>query len=99
MRHGNWPQNKQDSLAMRSGVVVIRRLVCVSLLGTMSIGALPSYQCETIVKLAVAAAPVDSSARAHYSTADFLSRLIERHHWQASHLERFSVVRTYKVEN
>ena len=44
---------------MRSGVVVVKRfLVCVSLLGTMSIGARSSYQCETIVKLAAAAVPV-----------------------------------------
>ena len=85
---------------MRSAVVVVKRFLAgVSLLGTMSIGALPSYPCETIVKLAVAAVPVDSSAREHYSTADFFSRLIERHHWQASRLDRFSVVRTYKVEN
>ena len=85
---------------MRSAVVVVKRFLAgVSLLGTMSIGALPSYPCETIVKLAVTAVPVDSSARAQYGTADLFSRLIERHHWQASRLDRLSVVRTYKVEN
>ena len=85
---------------MRSAVVVVKRFLAgVSLLGTMSIGALPSYPCETIVKLAVTAMPVDCSAREQYSTADFFSRLIERHHWQATRLDRLSVVRTYKVEN
>ena len=96
----HWPQNKQDSLAMRSAMVFLKRfLTGMSLLGTMSIGALPSYPCETVVKLAVTAVPVNSSAREQYSTADFCSRLIERHHWQEARLDRLSVVRTYKVKN
>ena len=57
---------------MRSTVTVVKRFLAgVSLLGTMSIGALPSYPCETIGKLAVTAVPVDSSAREQYGTADF----------------------------
>ena len=77
---------------MRSALVVVKGFLAgVSLLGTMSIGALPSYPCETIVKLAVTAVPVDSSARAQYGAADLFSRLIERHHWQASRLDRLSV--------
>lgn len=85
---------------MRSAAPVVKRFLAgVSLLGTMSIATVPSHPREIIVKLAVAAVPVDSPAREHYSTADFFSRLIERHHWQAARLDRLSVVRTYKVEN
>ncbi len=84
---------------MRSVVVVAKRfLACAPLLGTMSIGALPPFPYETMVKLAALVVPSDSTAEQN-STADFFPRLIERHHWQEARLERFSVVRTYKVKN
>ena len=74
-------------------------LVGLSLLGTMSLGILPSDTYETVEKPAVAAGSLNSSGRPQLGTAELFSRLIERHHWQEARLGQFSMVRTYKVEN
>src|SRR5665213_983863 len=85
-------------LAMRSTTAVVKRFLAgVSLLGTMSLGTLPSHPCETIEKSTVTARQLTASSRA--GTAELFSRLIERHHWQEAHLVQFSVVRTYSVQN
>ena len=43
--------------------------------------------------------PLDSSAGKQNSTVELFSRMIVRHHWQESHLDRLSGIRNYKVEN
>src|SRR5579859_5782709 len=92
---------------MRSIETFARQCLSVSLLGTMSIAALPLFPFypssptppETAVKGIAGAATRNSSEPDTSNTAELFSRLTARHHWQQSHLDRFSVVRTYKMQN
>lgn len=71
----------------------------MSLLGMMSIATLPSYPCENLGKLPVAALQLSSSIREQDNTEDLFRRLNARHRWQEARLIRLSGVRTYKLEN
>lgn len=92
---------------MRTMEIFARQCLSVSLLGTMSIAALPLFpfypsspvRSETTAKGAVRAGTLNSSGPDTSNTAQLFSRLTARHHWQQAHLDRFSVVRTYKMEN
>ncbi len=84
---------------MRSVFGFVWKCIGVSLLGAASIGGLALYTHATAGKPTAATAPLNSSAGEQYSTAELFSRLIARHHWQETHLDRLSVIRTYKVEN
>ena len=81
---------------MRSAIGFKRLCLGVSLLGILSIGIPFSYSRETVARQTVAAVPLDSSAGKQNSTAELFSRMTVRHHWQETHLDRLSVVRTYK---
>ncbi len=84
---------------MKSVVGFARHLLAVSLLGAVSIGTVSSFPRDATGGPTVAAAPLNSSAGEQNSTAELFSRLIARHRWQETHLDRLSVIRTYKVEN
>jgi hypothetical protein len=84
---------------MGSLTVFVRQCFGVILLGTLSIASPSSYPREAVAKQTVATVPLDSSAREESNTADFFARMTVRHHWQEAHLDRLSVIRTYKVEN
>ena len=74
----------------------------MSLLGTMSIAPLPSYPCENLCKLPLAAVQHNSSIREQNNTnntEDLFRKLNVRHRWQEARLIRLSGVRTYKLEN
>ena len=84
---------------MRSIVGFVGQFLGVSLLGTMSIATRPSYSCENLGKLPVAAMQLNSSVREQDNTGDLFRRLKARHRWQEARLIRLSGVRTYKLEN
>ena len=92
---------------MRSIETFARQCLSVSLLGTMSIAALPvvlSYRSlpnppETGAKGTATARRLNPSGLDTSNTTELFSKLTARHHWQQSHLDRFSVVRTYKMQN
>jgi len=54
---------------------------------------------ETSAKGTVGAGTLNSSEPDTSNTPALFSRLTARHHWQQAHLDHFSVVRTYKMEN
>jgi hypothetical protein len=68
-------------------------------LGTLPLGTPSPHPREAIAKQTVAAVPLDSSAGRQNSTAELFSRLIVRHLWQETHLDRLSVTRIYNVLN
>ena len=84
---------------MGSVVGFARRCLGISLLGALSLGSSSPHLREAIAKQTVAAVPLNSSAGKQNSTAGLFSRMIVRHHWQETHLDRLSAVRTYKVQN
>jgi len=84
---------------MRSPVGFLTQCLGLCLLGTLSVGSLSRYPRESIAKQAAAEAPLHPSSGAQNSTADLFSRLTSRHHWQEAHLNRLSVIRTYRIEN
>jgi hypothetical protein len=84
---------------MRSAVGFVGQFLGMSLLGTMSIATLPSYPCENLCKLHVAAVQLNSSVREQNNTEDLFRKLNVRHRWQEARLIRLSEVRTYKLEN
>src|SRR5487761_432428 len=92
---------------MRTMEIFARQCLSVSLLGTMSIAVLPLALStpslpnppETSARGTAPARRLNPSGLDTSNTTDLFSRLTARHHWQQSHLDRFSVVRTYKMEN
>ncbi len=84
---------------MRSVVGFVGQFLGVSLLGTMSIATLPSYPCENLGRVPVAALRLNSPVREQNNTEDLFRRLNGRHRWQEARLIRLSGVRTYKLEN
>ena len=84
---------------MRSAVGFVGQFLGMSLLGTMSIATPPSYPCENLCKLHVAAVQLNSSVREQNNTEDLFRKLNVRHRWQEARLIRLSEVRTYKLEN
>ncbi len=84
---------------MRSPFGVLTQCLSLCLLGTLSVGSLSRHPRESSATHTVAAAPLHSSAGAQNSTADLFARLTSRHHWQEAHLDRLSVMCTYKIEN
>ena len=84
---------------MSSAIMFVRQYVAAVLLGTVSILAHSSLQCETAARLSETAVMHNPSAQTQYNAAELFSRLIEHNRWQKARLDRFSVVRTYKVED
>ena len=84
---------------MGSVVEFVRRCVGILLLGALSLGTPSPHLRRAIAKQTLAAVPLDSSAGTQNSTAGLFSRMTIRHHWQETHLNRLSVIRTYKVQN
>ena len=85
---------------MRSAVMFVRqRLVAVSLLGAMSIATVPRPEFEIVESSTKAVVTLNSSAQDQYNAAELFSRLKEHNGWQKAHIDRFSVVRTYTVED
>src|SRR5487761_139685 len=92
---------------MRTMEIFARQCLSVSLLGTMSIAVLPLALStpslpnppETSARGTAPTRRLNPSGLDTSNTTDLFSRLTARHHWQQSHLDRFSVVRTYKMEN
>ena len=84
---------------MRSVVGFKRRASAYSCWERCQSGVPSHTSRETIAKQTVAAVPLNSSAGEQNSTAELFSRMTVRHHWQETHLDRLSVIRTYKVQN
>lgn len=85
---------------MRSVVGFVGQFLGMCLLGAMSIAPPPSYSCENLCKLPLAAVQLNSSVREQNNTTeDLFRRLTTRHRWQEASLIRLSGVRTYKLEN
>lgn len=84
---------------MSSAIMFVRQYVAAVLLGTISIVAHSSLQVETAARLSPAAVMHNPSAQTQHSAAELFFRLIEHNHWQRARLDRFSVVRTYTVED
>jgi len=86
---------------MRSVGAFITQCLGISLLGTMSLATLPSYppHAREIPGKVTAAMPLSSSAPEQNNTTELFSRMTARHHWQETHLDQLSVVRTYKMQN
>ncbi len=85
---------------MRSAVGFVGLFLGMSLLGATSVATLPSYPCENLCKLPVAAVQINSSVRDQdKTTEDLFRRLNARHRWQEDRLIRLSGVRIYKLEN
>jgi len=84
---------------MRSVGAFITQCLGISLLGTMSIATLPSYlpHAREIPGKVTAAMPLSSSAPEQNNTTELFSRMTARHHWQETHLNQLSAVRTYKM--
>ena len=74
-------------------------LVAVSLLGAMSIATVPGREFEIVENSTKTAVTLNSSAQDQYNAAELFSRLKEHNGWQKAHIDRFSVVRTYTVED
>ena len=60
---------------MGSVVGFVGQFLGMSLLGTMSIATLPSYPCESLCKLPVAAVQPNSSIREQNNTEDLFRKL------------------------
>src|SRR5487761_489741 len=92
---------------MRTMEIFARQCLSVSLLGTMSIAVLPLALStpslpnppETSARGTAPTRRFDSSGPDTGNMTELFSKLTARHHWQQAHLDRFSVVRTYKMEN
>jgi len=76
-----------------------RWLASASFAGTTSIARLSAPQFEIAGNSIKAAVKLDSSAQDQYSASELFSRLMAHRDWQQARLDRFSVVRTYKVED
>jgi Outer membrane lipoprotein-sorting protein len=84
---------------MRSLAGFVRQCLRLSLLGTLSVGGPSPHSRESIAKQTAAAVPLNSSAGEQNTTVELFARMTVRHHWQEAHLDRLSVIRTYKVED
>ena len=92
---------------MRTIETFARQCLSVSLLGTVSIAALPLFPfypfpptpSEISLQGTMRSGRFDSSGPDTGNMTELFSKLTARHHWQQAHLDRFSVVRTYKMEN
>jgi len=84
---------------MGSVAEFVRLCFGISLLGTLSLGTPSPHLRDAIAKQTVAAVPLDSSAGKQNGMAGLFSRMIVRHLWQETHLDRLSVTRTYTVQN
>ena len=78
---------------------VSQYLAAMSLLAMMSVAVVSDRAFEIIEDPTKAPATLGASAQDQLSAAELFSRLIEHAHWQGNRLERFSVVRIYKVED
>lgn len=75
------------------------RLSPAAFLGPMAIIRLSAPHLEIGGHSIKSAVCLNPSAQNQYTASDLFSRLMEHRIWQQSHLDRFSVVRTYKVED
>ena len=80
-------------------MLVRQCLAAVSLLAAMSIATLSGPEFEFVENSTKAAVTLNSSAQDQYNAADLFYRLEEHNGWQKAHIDRFSVVRTYTVED
>jgi hypothetical protein len=86
---------RMNSRSMSAG----QWLAVISLLGTMSIVSVRGAAFEIVGNSAKPAVMLNSPSQNQYSTAELFSRLMKHRRWQESKLQRFSVTRTYQLEN